>query len=164
MAEAFVTPLVNVEVLLANGSGQQQLVGQVSVAQSNVWTQFNMCVQASNTFDRILIRGFDHPASAYPRGYLYVDNVNVCCCAWPALAITPSVGFGTNSSVSITWRGPGQLQTTDRLYAPGEGFWQDVTLQSTHHIDERTVIYDFNPQPDPPALPYRFFRVVVGPP
>jgi hypothetical protein len=118
---------VLLEFVLANSGNlaQQQVIHQVLVTQKNGWIQYQppcFTVPDFGNWDRLIIRAAKvvtgtHP---YPNGYVYVDNVNICCCK-PVLHIPET----TDTTVTVTWEGPGQLQAATELSDSTE--WHDVS-------------------------------------
>ncbi len=151
------TASVLVEFVLANSANlaQQQVIHQVLVVQKKGWMQYQppcFLVPRTGHWDRLIIRASQAGPNQqrYPVGYVYVDNVNICCCK-PELG---TVVFDGNN-VNVTWDGAGQLQGCSSLGDPT--VWRDIT--SPVEMDPDTGLYHTTfPRPEMGL----FFRV-VGP-
>src|SRR5678815_401304 len=125
LAESSPGPVL-IEFVLANSANlaQQQVIHQVWVQQVNGWMQYlPPCFEVPQlgNWDRLIIRAARVPVGShtYQSGYVYVDNVNICCCK-PVIHI-PDL---TDTTVTVVWEGRGQLQATEKLGDPSE--WHDV--------------------------------------
>jgi len=156
LAESSTGPVL-IEFVLANSANlaQQQVVHQVLVTQKKGWMQYQppcFLVPRTGTWDRLIIRASQAGPNQhrYPVGYVYVDNVNICCCK-------PEIGtvvFDGNN-VNVTWDGAGQLQGCSSLHEPMD--WQDIT--SPVEMDPDTGLYHTTfPRPD-----MNLFYRIVGP-
>src|SRR5205085_4770411 len=111
------TAPVLVEFVLANSANlaQQQVIHQVWVTLKNGWMQYLppcFTVPPLGNWDRLIIRmaQVSPLTHTYPLGYVYVDNVNICCC-------TPTLHdvILDAATVTVTWEGAGQLQGCNTL-------------------------------------------------
>lgn len=150
---------VFVEFVLANSAAPaaEHVIHQVWVTQKAGWQQYQppcFVVPTNGSWDRLIIRAARTTAATaapYPAGYVYVDNVNICCCK-PVLQ--PPV-FSPNG-VLVAWQGEAKLQATRALGGPDTD-WQDV---------ETPVDYD--PETDtfstklPAVQGNLFFRLVTS--
>ena len=156
LAESSPGPVL-IEFVLANSAAvaQQKVIHQVMVTQKKGWMQYlPPCfrVPEIGNWDRLIIRASQVSATGhkYPLGYVYVDNVNICCCK-PILRV-PVL---TADTVTVTWDGAGQLQATDSLNEPAD--WRNV--ETPVLIDPDTGEFSTR-MPRPPTN--LFFRI-VGP-
>ena len=156
LAESSPGPVL-IEFVLANSVDptQQAVIHQVWVTQRDGWMQYQppcFTVPRLGNWDRLIIRAARAPAGThlYQTGYVYIDNVNICCCK-PELQ-PPTIHDGT---VVVAWTGRGQLQGTKALSDNID--WQDINTP-----------VDYDPETDisttrfPMSTPNLFFRV-VGP-
>ena len=148
---------VLVEFVLVNSANlaQQQVIHQVWVTQKVGWMQYLppcFVVPQLGNWDRLVIRmaKVSPLTHTYPLGYVYVDNVNICCCT-PVLT---HVGL-TDTTVTVTWDGGGQLQGTAALSDATD--WRNI--DTPVEIDPETG--EFKTTFPRPALNL-FFRV-IGP-
>ena len=123
---------VYLEFVLVNSANlaQQQVIHRVWVNQKVGWMQYLppcFTVPTNGSWDRLIIRAAQVPTGAnkYKTGYVYVDNVNICCCG---PIITHINVLGTN--VTVKWTGFGQLQATAQLSEPGN--WHDILVPPTY--------------------------------
>jgi hypothetical protein len=128
---------------------------QVLVKQKDGWMQYQppcFRVPEIGHWDRLIIRASkaDTATHAYPIGYVYVDNVNICCCQ----PILHDPAFTANS-VIVTWNGPGQLQGATALGDPTE--WHDIDTK----VDQDPDTGEFTTE-IPRERGVLFFRV-LGP-
>lgn len=116
---------VLVEFVLANqvNPAQQTVVNQTWVTQRPGWQYLQapcFVVPRTNVWDALIIRAAQVPPTAaqYPLGEVYIDNVNVCCCA-PVLT--------WNGTTNLTWGGSGTLLFNPSL--GGSNTWQNLGSQ-----------------------------------
>jgi len=135
LAESSTGPVL-VEFVLANSANlaQQQVIHQVWVTQKIGWQQYMppcFLVPDFGHWDRLIIRmaKVSPLTHTYPLGYVYVDNVNICCCK-PNIT---HIDVGT-TTVTVTWDGGGQLQGCAAFGDPAG--WHDIT--SPVEIDPET--------------------------
>lgn len=147
---------VFVEFVLANSGNpaQQQVIHQVWVTQKNGWQQYMppcFTVPQIGNWDRLIIRMAQVPTTAQPykTGYVYVDNVNICCCK----PILHPPTFDPNGGVVVTWDGPGRLQAAGSLSEPME--WHDV--DSPVVMDPETGLYSTRV---PRSAENRYFQLI----
>jgi hypothetical protein len=157
LAESSPGPVL-VEFVLANSGNlaQQQVVHQVWVTQKVGWMQYlPPCfrVPTAGNWDRLIIRMAKVPAGAntYKTGYVYIDNVNICCCK----PIMHDPTFDPNGGVVVTWEGAGRPQATGALSDGTE--WHD--LDTPIEMDPETGLYSTRV----PRSPLHMFFRVVGP-
>jgi hypothetical protein len=146
---------VFIEFVLVNSANlaQQQVIHQVWVTQVNGWMQYLppcFTVPTFGNWDRLIIRASQVPAGThtYKTGYVYVDNVNICCCK-PVIHTPPTY---TDTTITVVWEGRGQLQATEKLGDPSE--WFDVMTPVDYDSDSDTYRTTM-PRPAHPL----FFRI-----
>ncbi|MDB6035832.1 MAG: hypothetical protein JWM16_6170, partial [Verrucomicrobiales bacterium] len=157
LAESSSGPVL-VEFVLANSSNlaQQQVIHQVWVTQKVGWMQYLppcFVVPELGNWDRLIIRmaQVGPGANPYKTGYVYLDNVNICCCK----PILHNPVLDPNGGVVVTWDGAGRLQATGALGEPTE--WHDV--ETPVEMDPETGFYSTRV----PRSPANMFFRVVGP-
>jgi hypothetical protein len=146
---------VFLEFVLASSANpaQQQVIHQTWVTQKNGWVQYQppcFMVPTNGNWDRLIIRAAQVPPTVAPYkvGYVYVDNVNICCCHG---IIGPPIL--TDTTVTVVWDGRGQLQAARGLSDTIE--WSDVNTPVEY--DPETDTYRTT-MPRPPSN--LFFRVM----
>lgn len=155
LAESSPGPVL-VEFVLANSADptQQAVIHQVWVTQRDGWMQFQppcFTVPRVGNWDRLIIRAARAPAGTppYQPGYVYVDNVNICCCK-PELQ-PPVIRDG--GTVVVAWTGRGQLQGAKALSDNID--WQDVNTPVEYDPETDVSTTKF-----PMSAENLFFRVV----
>ncbi len=68
----------------------------------------------------------------------------------------------TPGGFRFSWYGPGTVQETSSI-SPVIAGWTSSVVSVQQNADERWVIFEFEPQPDPPGFPMRYFRVLAAP-
>ena len=102
--------------------------------------------------DRLIIRAAKvavgtHP---YPVGYVYIDNVNICCCT----PVLHDVATDPNG-VTVAWDGAGQLQGASMLGDAADWHNMDATVEMDPDTGEYRARF--------PRMPGNMFFRVVGP-
>jgi len=156
LAETSPGPVL-LEFALANSANlaQQVVIHQVMVTQTNGWLQYlPPCFRVPQTgnWDRLIIRAARVPTGThtYQLGYVYVDNVNICCCKPKLISVVLDPNVTT-----VTWDGTGQLQGSGDLSDPTG--WHDI--DTPVEIDPDTGDY----RTRVPSSPGNLFFRVVGP-
>jgi hypothetical protein len=133
-----------IEFVLANSANLalQHVIHQVWVVQKNGWQNHQPpCFQVptNGNWNRLIIRAAQVPATAnkYPTGYVYVDNVNICCCT-SATLLTPVL---MGDTLLVSWDAPGQLQATRALTANTDGP-PGLSENTEWHPWDTPVVYD----------------------
>ena len=103
-------------------------------------------------WDRLIIRASKvavgtHP---YPLGYVYIDNVNICCCT----PVLHGVTFDT-TTVTVAWEGAGQVQAAGALGDSADWHNMDCPVE----MDPETGEYRTRCA----RMPGNMFFRVVGP-
>jgi hypothetical protein len=148
---------VFIEFVLANSAilAQQQVIHQVWVTQKTGWQQYQppcFTVPTFGQWDRLIIRAAQAPPGTpkYTNGYVYVDNVNICCCTTGLLA--PVL---TGNTVTVHWDTAGQLEIATELGDSQE--WRVVDAQVDYDPDSGLYRTRF------PRLPGNMFLRVMSP-
>lgn len=155
LAESSPGPVWVEFVLASSVSGAEQVIHQVRVTRREGWDYYGppcFTVPTNGVWDRLIIRAAPVPAGGqrYPVGYVYVDNVNLCCCC---LVMTNPPVVGPNG-VLVSWTCRGRLQATDALGEPT--LWHDAggTVTYDPDTDTSTAIVPRSPR-------NQFFRVIA---
>jgi hypothetical protein len=157
LAESSSGPVL-VEFVLANSANlaQQQVIHQVWVTQKVGWMQYLppcFVVPQLGTWDRLIIRmaQVGPGVNSYKTGYVYLDNVNICCCK----PVLHDPVLDSDGGVVVTWDGAGRLQAAAALGEPTE--WHDV--DTPVEMDPETGFYSTRV----PRSPANMFFQIIGP-
>ncbi len=143
LAESSPGPVI-IEFVLANWANpaQQQVIHRERVTQKVGW-QTTLPVPAcflvpqQGVWDALIIRAGQVPAGVapYQLGFVYLDNVNICCCT-PGLTTGSPTRNPNGNTLRLQWEGDGVVRVNPRLDDP-QG-WMELGSGETDEMDMHT--------------------------